>query len=241
MNISIALCDNSSKIYLDIISLINEQIPNANVRTFRSAEAMLKTEDIFDIYLLDIKGINGIEVAKELRKKQNNMEHSRSIIIFITGYREYMEEAFDVQAFHYLIKPLNKIKFSQVLKCACKELKAMEIQHENYILLKFENQQQKVPLKDIIYIESNNKKVSIHTMSNLYEVRGKMEDFELTLGELFYRCHRCYLVNFSKITAYNQNEIKVINGDKLLIAQRKYPAFVKAYLRYAKGGGIVNV
>ena len=117
----------------------------------------------------------------------------------------------------------------------------MEIQQESYILLKFDNHQQKVALKDILYIESNNKRVSVHTMSNLYEVRGKMEDFELALGDLFYRCHRCYLVNFSKITAYNQNEIKVINGDKLLIAQRKYPAFVKAYLRYAKGGGIVNV
>ena len=241
MDIKIAICDNSAKNCLDIVSLINERMPNAEIKIFNSAMSILKTDEFFHIYFLDIKGIKGIEVAKELRKKQENMENLRSVIIFVTGYREYMEEAFDVQAFHYLLKPLNRVKFLQVLEKACKELKVMEAQQESYILLKFDNQQQRVALKDIIYIESNNKKVSVHTMSNLYEVRGKMEDFELTLGELFYRCHRCYLVNFSKIIAYNQNEIKVINGDKLLIAQRKYPAFVKAYLRYAKGGGIVNV
>ena len=241
MNIRIAVCDNSLEICLDIISLINEQISNADIRIFRSSEAILKTEDIFDIYLLDIKGIRGIEVAKELRKKQENMEIPRSVIIFVTGYREYMEEAFDVQAFHYLIKPLNKIKFFQVLENACKELKIMDTHQKSYVLLKFNNQQKKVFLNDIIYIESNNKKVAVHTTTNLYEVRGKMENFELALGSVFYRCHRCYLVNFSKITAYNQNEITVINGDKLLVAQRKYPAFVKAYLRYAKGGGVVNV
>ena len=81
----------------------------------------------------------------------------------------------------------------------------------------------------------------VHTTEGIYEIQGKMDDFELAFGSSFYRCHRCYLVNLSKISSYRQNEIEIANGDKILLAYKKYSAFVKAYLSYAKRGGMVNV
>ena len=68
-----------------------------------------------------------------------------------------------------------------------------------------------------------------------------MDEFEKSLGTGFYRCHRCYLVNLAKISAYSPDGIQVINGEMVMLANKKYAAFVKAYLHYAKGGGIVNV
>ena len=63
MDIKIAICDNSAKSCLDIVSLINERMPNAEIKIFNSAISILKTDEFFHIYFLDIKGIKGIEVA----------------------------------------------------------------------------------------------------------------------------------------------------------------------------------
>ena len=68
-----------------------------------------------------------------------------------------------------------------------------------------------------------------------------MDEWEQMTGSGFYRCHRCYLVNMEKIASYNSDTIQVVNGDKLILAQKKYNDFIKQYMKYAKGGGIVNV
>ena len=70
---------------------------------------------------------------------------------------------------------------------------------------------------------------------------GKMNGLEQMTGNGFYRCHRCYLVNMEQIVSYNADTIKVVNGDKLILAQKKYNDFIRQYMRYAKDGGIVNV
>lgn len=69
----------------------------------------------FDIYFLDIEmdSVPGMELARHIREQEEN-SRKRSILIFVTGYREYMEEVFDVNAFHYLLKPLDKKKFAEV-------------------------------------------------------------------------------------------------------------------------------
>ena len=69
----------------------------------------------------------------------------------------------------------------------------------------------------------------------------KWKEFESSLGNSFYRCHRCYLVNMEKISAYSVDNIQVTNGDNLLFARKKYSDFIKNYMRYVKNGGIVNV
>ena len=66
-------------------------------------------------------------------------------------------------------------------------------------------------------------------------------DWEDKLSDSFYRCHRGYLVNLEKITAYSVDTIDLINGDSLILAQKKYSDFIKAYMRYAKDGGTTNV
>lgn len=63
----------------------------------------------------------------------------------------------------------------------------------------------------------------------------------ISLGDLFFRTHRCYIVNLEKVMAYSANSVQVLNGDSIMLAEKKYTDFVKTYLRYAKNGGIVNV
>lgn len=239
----IAVCDDDRAIRDQIASLIREREPDADVITFETGEDMIKSQENFVVSFLDVemKEISGIDVAKHMREEQEKRGMEKSIIIFVTGYREYMEDAFDVNAFHYLVKPVDEKKFHSVFIRALKEVLVKTKQKKLSVIVKHNGMQKKVLLKDIYYIESSNKKVVFHTKDGNIDTYGRMEDWESELGDSFYRCHRGYLVNLEKITAYSVDTIDVINGDSLILAQKKYADFIKAYMRYAKDGGMVNV
>ncbi len=241
--IRIAVCDDEIQIRKSLIALITKQIKDVTIFEFSSGKELLDSSEDFNITFLDIAmgDISGIDVAKQIRLRQEKACLPKSIIIFVTGYREYMEDAFDVNAYHYLLKPLDENKIIDVLNRATKDIASKEMQEKQYILLKVSGVQSKVLLKDIYYIESSNKQVVIHTRNGNYKMYGKMDDFESILQKNFYRCHRCYLVNMEKISAYNIDTIHVTNGDTLILAQKKYSEFVKTYMRYAKSAGIINV
>lgn len=238
----IAVCDDDRPVRETLFRLIRKQAPEADIVEYQSGEELIHAKENFNIYFLDIEmgNVSGMEIARRIREQEEN-EKQRSIIIFVTGYREYMEAAFDVNAFHYLVKPIDTEKFSEVFSRAWKEASAYEERTKKHILVKGSGTQQKLLLKNIYYIESGNKKVIFHTTNGTLETYGKMEELENRLGDTFYRCHRCYLVNMENISAYSADNIQVINGDNLLLARKKYSDFIKAYLRYAKNGGIVNV
>lgn len=238
----IAVCDDDRAIREELSRLIQKQVSEVDIAEYQSGEELINAKGNFDIYFLDIEmgKVSGMDIARHIRGQEEN-GRQRSIIIFVTGYREYMEAAFDVNAFHYLMKPIDTEKFSEVFGRAWKEAAVSYEQTKKYIIVKSSGTQQKILLKNIYYIESGNKKVIFHTTDGTLEVYGKMEELENGLRNTFYRCHRCYLVNMEKISAYSADNIQVINGDNLLLARKKYSDFIKTYMRYVKNGGIVNV
>lgn len=237
----IAVCDDDKAAREHIVSLVKEQIQDAEIMTFATGEEMLKVQSTFDISFLDVemREISGMDVANHIRQEEQG--NTKSIIIFVTGYEKYMNSAFDVSAFHYLLKPIDEEKFRSVFGRALDELYAVRERKKRFILVRNSGIQQKVYLKDIYYIESANKKIIIHTKMGILDSYGKMNELEQMTGRGFYRCHRCYLVNMEQIVSYNADTIKVVNGDKLILAQKKYNDFIRQYMKYAKNGGIVNV
>ncbi len=96
------------------------------IESFLSAEAFLfQYEDnkSYDILFLDIEmgKMSGMELAKKIRQKNRAVQ-----IIFITGYMEYIAEGYDVEALHYLLKPVTEIKLRDVLVRAVDKLKHKE-------------------------------------------------------------------------------------------------------------------
>lgn len=237
----IAVCDDDKAAREHIVSLVKEQIQDAEIMTFATGEEMLEVQSTFDISFLDVKmrEISGMDVANHIRQEEQG--NTKSIIIFVTGYEKYMNSAFDVSAFHYLLKPIDEEKFRSVFGRALDELYAVMERTKRFILVRNSGIQQKIYLKDIYYIESANKKIIIHTKMGVLDSYRKMNELEQMTGRGFYRCHRCYLVNMEQIVSYNADTIKVVNGDKLILAQKKYNDFIRQYMKYAKDGGIVNV
>ena len=232
----IAVVDDEKVIREDICKLIEKQRPESRVEAFSTGEELLASQGRFDIVFLDIQmdGMNGIEAARSLRERQDEI-----VLIFITGIKEYVFDAFDLYAFQYLLKPLDEKKFAEVLDRAVKE--AGRKKEKRGLFIKARNLT--LDQTDILYIESRGKKVEIHTARDKesIEIYASMEDLEGQLGEGFYRCHRAYIVNMAYITEYGGDSILLTNGDKVYLAKRKYGDFVKAYMWHLQNGGVSSV
>lgn len=237
---NIAVCDDKLNARKDILNLVKIIIPDSCISEYKSGEELIKSEMDFDIIFLDIKmqGANGIETAKVMRMKQSKAE-----IIFVTGLDEYLLQAFDVRAFHYLMKPIDKTKFLCVLREViriCDEKKELNrfisfnSEKNKTILIKTQANTEKIVINNIYYAEVNNRKVILHYKKGSIEYYAKLSNLEMEFGDSFFRCHRAYLVNLKYVIRYTTIDIEIESGSKILMAKQKYTDFVKAYLNYMK-------
>lgn len=240
MNLNIAVVDDEEIIRQQIRGFIKKQKPEFYISDFATGEELLAAKADFDIIFLDIQmeGMGGIEAARSLRQK--NMD---AVLVFITGMKEYVFEAFDVSAFHYLLKPVGEKKFMEVLGRAVDEAGRRKGQKEQQIFIKTKNQGYTLNLSSILYIENRGKKVEIHTtdMEEIIETYATMDELEGQLGGGFYRCHRGYLVNMAHIVRYDNDSISLSNGGKVYLTRKKHNEFVKAYMWYLQNGGVACV
>lgn len=226
--IRVAVCDDSEIVRNEISDWIMEEEPACEIHTFSTGEEFLAERKSYDIIFLDISmgKLNGIDTAKKIR------EYSDGLIIFVTACKEYVFDAFDVEAFHYMLKPLSKEKFRQVFGRAYKERKKEK--NQEFYLVKIGTGYRKIPYSQILYGENSGRKIILHTKKENLEFYGKMDDIEKQLGKGFYRCHRGFLVNLEEIEGYDTSNIFLKNGESIFLSRQKYPEFVKIYMDYLR-------
>lgn len=200
-----------------------------------------------DLLFLDIQmpGRNGMEIAQILRRQHKNI-----LIIFVTALSEYVYEAFDVDALHYLVKPFDDERFHQVLDKAFRQYEKqkeiaklhqqMQTKHSpktdeqtllRALLVKRGGVSTRVLLSDIIYAEVFNRKVILHTVNGDIEYYGKLTDLSEQAGTDFYRTHRAYLVHLKYVEKYNATTIWLEQGTALL-SKKQFSGFVQQYMQY---------
>ena len=233
MRLNIAICDDEKVIREQIKELAEKEMPCVCDGLYETGDALLAAGKQFDIVFLDIQmeGTDGIETAKRLRERDED-----TILIFITGIREYVFEAFDVAAFHYLLKPIEEEKFREVFRRAGRELEKRKSKRRETVFIKTRNRSFSLEKDSILYIESRGKKVEIHTTGETIEAYASMNEMEGQLGGGFFRCHRGYLVNMAYVAEYDSGSITLNNGEYVYLAKEKYGEFVKAYMRYLRNG-----
>lgn len=236
---SIAVCDDEIIECCNIAAKVKGIFKGMNIaciiRQFNSSRELIQSEEKFDIVFLDIIMCepNGMKTARILRQKSPNV-----ILIFMSSSREYVFDAYDVEAFQYLVKPIDTGKLRNVLQ---KAVRKTENGPREYMIISIERQQKKLFLDDIYYFEIKGRKIDIHGTDGIltyYEQIGVLEDN--LKGKGFFRCHKSFLINLKYADTYNRQEVVLDNGETIMIAKRRYEEFVKEILSYMrKSGGIV--
>ena len=233
--IKIAVCDDEKNIRSYLVSLIKKQGRECSITEYSSADAYLSDDKEHDLVFLDIEmggfgaGLDGMGLARHIRGME---AQKQPIIIFVTGYEKYVYDAFDVGAFQYLVKPVYEQKFAEVFSRAVGQIESEAEQQKKKLVIQYAGEGRAIPLNDIYYMESRNHNIVLYLKSGNIEYYAKIGDLEEKLVGQFYRIHRGYLINLFHVEGYDKTEVRMANGDKLLLSRYKYDGFVQAYMEY---------
>lgn len=163
----------------------------------------LQDHDV-DVVFLDIQipSIDGLLLAKNLHKSTHPPH-----VVFVTAYKEFAVEAFELEAFDYILKPYNEPRIISLLqKIEQAGRQAPRPQHEaasnasrTVNLVKGERIIV-TPCEQIYYAEADEKLTYVYTRTDRYVMQMTISEFVSRLpAEGFFRCHRSYCVNINKI------------------------------------------
>ena len=187
-----ALCDDDKYITEEIKKLLLEYAKDnritIDIDEFESGEELLNSEKNYDIIVLDYQlgSTNGLTVAKELRKR-----NVLSSIIFLTSYPNFMIDAFEVNTFRFLLKPIDKSKFFKAIDDYIKIVDA------NYPITIIQNKElKKINSNEICYIEADGKYSNIHLSDKIMHCSKTLAGVtKLLPAYCFVKTHRAFVVN----------------------------------------------
>jgi len=238
--INIAICDNdrfivayAEDLLIDLGLSLNQKF---EIVAFFSGEefcdGLRNSDKVFDIVLMDIEmgDMNGVDVGKILRE---NSKYDQTFLIYISSYNNYYKDIINLNVHNFISKPFNiidfNLKLSKVIEKAVKQQKLK--QYPDYSFKK-NGSDIYVPVKSIIYVESELRRIHIHLPECIYTFYGNLNTEEKKLpSDLFCRIHRSYLICFAHITQITAQS--VIIAKKSLNISMKYREAVKnAYNHY---------
>ena len=154
--ILIAICVDYANTRSYLSSLIEAQSCPCEIVEYASAGDCLGDAQEIDLLFLDIalapySGLpNGMDLARKIRERAVG---TQPVLIFVTGYERYVFDAFDVGAFQYLLKPVDKEKFAQVFARAVEQIMSNRENPQKgpVLTLQSANASKTVPLNSICY------------------------------------------------------------------------------------------
>lgn len=237
MKLTVAVCDdnnielnNEAKL---ISKILNEKGITNTVKKYDTPEKLLSSSAPYDIVFLDVEmdELNGIETAKKLKKENKNC-----LIIFITNYWDYLDNAFAVNAFRYWKKPLDEQQLSNGINSAIKELNGM---HQT-ITVTVRSGKVDILVKSIVYVYVSNKITRIVSLNGeiyTYDTYKSIYDVLSGLGH-FGEPYRGYCVNFFYVQNYTQDKLICTYQEKtcnLRVSRRKFEEFDRAFNTWLGG------
>lgn len=230
----IAICDDDKVICQqleDMLAEIEEEINEQfEVEVFYSGEELYRfliKDNRYNLIFLDIemRDLNGVEVGKKIRDEMND---ETTQIVYISGREDYAMALFEVRPLNFLIKPVSKIKVEAAINKAIKILG----ESKHFYEYKNGNVNFSVPVGDILYFESDGRKVNIILMDDMKVFYGKLSEVEEKLkSQDFIMIHKSYLINFNHVIEYTYDYVKMSNKETLTISQNNRKAVREQLLR----------
>lgn len=226
-----AICEDNQADVIYLRSLLEKWAENSEsalkIESYPSAEAFLfqyEEDKSFDLLLLDIEmgGMSGVELARNIRRENRSVQ-----IIFITGYMEYIAEGYDVEALHYLLKPVTAEKLYRVLDRAAERLKSKEKE----LCLALPGTVVRIAFCEIRYLEVQRNYVTVHGKEDL-TVKKTLNELEEELNDSFCRTGRSYIVNLHFVKKITRTQVILKDGREIPLSRNFYEKVNRAMIQY---------
>ncbi len=228
----IAICDDEPR----QIEIIKEHLQRVmgerafSVVEANSGERLLEIveEDVPELVFLDIEmeKLNGIDTGKKLREM-----NADTIIVFITGFKDFALQAFGLRAFDYVIKPLTKNKFDMLFTDITRRIQEIKLRNEKNrrLLVKTRSGMVDLAYDEIVFFEKSGHQIVIHTISHEeIQYYGSFKGLKQELGESsFAQCHQGYIVNMDYVSSYRNKAITFKEDFEQLPVSKSYLRTIK--------------
>lgn len=168
----------------------------------------------YDLILLDIEmpGISGMEIPQQIKGFLPNVR-----IIFVTSHTEYAIDAFELSIFRYVPKNNLEVKLTAAVTDAAR---LIELEAGQEYTIQTANRMEKIPYKDIFYIQRDGKNASIVSSAGTSKVRKSLQQVfdELNTPEFIF-IDRGYIVNIIQIMKISDGMAVLKNGEQLPISR----------------------
>lgn len=228
----IAICDDFPEFACDLDQKIGDICAKKDLRVesliFSSPKELLASDlsSVQVVFLdIDMAEINGLEAAKELRKRYPEL-----ILVFVTAFIEYAPAGYRVEAFRYLLKQQLTKDLPSVMediqKKLCDSVDTISLDHKSGTIL--------IPLKNILYLEGTpNRMVLFHVDydNKPIEAIGRLSDYEQRLkNKGFLRLQKSFIANMSQISKISGYQVTLRNGVALKASEKNYKQVYTSFL-----------
>ena len=231
--IHIAICDDEKHMSDHIRAMASDFFRKKNseirLRTFLSGEDLLNYDGQIDILFLDIQmdGMDGLETARKLRAGK-----FRGVLIFITVLKEMVFQSFEVQAYDYLVKPVDEKQFGKTME---RLYASMQNASEDSLLVQKGYEGRIIREDEIVFCEVIDRKIYLNLVSGeVVDYYERIENLETKLGSHFFRCHRSYLINLKHLKGYKNGTACMDNGKEVPVSRLRSREFSGVVLQYMK-------
>lgn len=199
-----------------------------HVRIYENAAGFLfdLEDNAPDAVFADIQmpGMNGMEMVRRLREKDEGMP-----VVFTSGLSDYLREGYEVQALHYLLKPISKEKVYDCMERICSRRDTRKL-----YTVKTLDGMARLDLKETNYCEAEGH-YSRFMMADRSEIRvmKSISELERELPEeAFVKCHRCYLCNLANVKRIAEDSIIFDNGESVPVSRRLYRECNRRFIEF---------
>lgn len=183
----------------------------------------------YDLIFMDIKLplMTGMEAAERLRRIDRSVT-----LVFVTNMAQYAIEGYAVEAFDYILKPINYHAFSLKLK---RILAHVGSKREKRIVIRAERGTVGLQLREICYVEVEGHYLNWHTRDSVYRSLGPLKSIGQQLPESYCSISRWYVVNMQYVRGVVGDDV-LMEGQKLRIGRAYKQKFLRAYAEFMVGG-----